>query len=489
MKNVETFHPLSPMQAGMLYETLYAPGSGAYVGQVSFRLRGAFDLDSFRRAWRVLVDRHAALRTLFLWRGVSAPVQVVRREAEPPCEALDWRGVGAAEQETRLREYMEAERTRGFELTRAPLMRLAVITLDEGATHFVWSYHHLVVDGWSVTLLLDELAACFRAFAGGARTPPALPPARPFRDYIVWLNRQDAAEAERFWRRELESANVPTPVPARAAPEGATARERRRQVRLTPEEFAALGSFARRRRLTLNTVAQAAWGLLLGRLSGRDDVVFGATVSGRPPELPGVDTMIGMFVNTLPVRLSARESDALEPLLQSLQARQVESRRFEYCSLTQIQNWCDAPHGARLYESLLTFHNYRGRPSEGSTALAGGEASLGQLRAVSQVSYPLEIEVMPGGNAADLTLRYDSGRVEEATAERVLAGFAALLRGAAELPEAATVGDWLARLSAAERLRQEQEEEAFEQAAAQKLKGLKGLRARQRPGGTTTTKG
>lgn len=486
MKNVETFHPLSPMQAGMLYETLYAPGSGAYVGQVSFRLRGAFDLDTFRRAWQVLVDRHAALRTLFLWQGVSEPVQVVRREAAPECEALDWRGLGAAEQETRLREYMEAERMRGFELTRAPLMRLAVITLDEGATHFVWSYHHLVVDGWSVALLLGELAACFQALAGGAGAPPALPPARPFRDYIVWLQRQDAAEAERFWRRELEGASVPTPVPAREATEGAPVRERRRLVRLAPEEYAALRSYARRHRLTVNTVAQAAWGLLVGHLAGRTDVVFGATVSGRPPELPGVDTMIGMFINTLPVRLSAREADALAPLLQSLQTRQVESRRFEYCSLTQIQGWCNVARGARLYDSLFAFHNYPGQRPGGASAPAGG-ASLDDLRAVSQVAYPLEMEVMPAPESAELVLRYDSERVEEATAERVLAGFAALLRGVAELPEAATAGDWLARLRAEDRRRQESEEEAFEQAAAQKLKGLKGLRARPRAGATTTT--
>lgn len=489
MKNVETFYPLSPMQAGMLYETLYAPGSGAYVGQVSFRLRGRFDLDAFRRAWQVLTDRHAALRTLFLWQGVSAPVQVVRREAQLPCEQLDWRGLGAAEQETRLREYLEAERARGFELTRAPLMRLAVITLEDEATHIIWNYQHLVVDGWSVSVLLGELAACFRAFARGAQAPPELPPARPYRDYVVWLQRQDAAEAERFWRRELGGASVPTPVPARAGAEGVGVREQRRRLKLTPEEYAALRSYARRHRLTVNTVAQAAWGLLVGHLAGRTDVVFGATVSGRPPELPGVDTMIGMFINTLPVRLAAREADALAPVLQSLQARQVESRRFEYCSLTQIQTWCNVARGARLYDSLLAFHNFPGQQSGGVPAPAGDDPSLGDLRAVSQVAYPLEIEVMSAPEAAELVLRYDAERVEEATAERVLAGFATLLRGASGLPEAATVGDWLARLRAEDRRRQESEEEAFEQAAAQKLKGLKGLRTRPRTGAATTTKG
>lgn len=505
MNNVESVYPLSPMQEGMLYHTIYAPGSGAYVGQVSFRLTGSVDLDAYRAAWRTVIERHAALRTIFLWQGVKRPAQVVRREVEMPLEELDWRGAGADEQELKLRDYLAAERARGFDLTRAPLMRLAVIRLDGDAARFVWSYHHLLLDGWSASMLFAELTACFRAYARGAQPPPPAAPPRPFRDYIVWLQRQDAGAAEKFWRRELEGASLPTPVPAKPAPGGGDGGVRQgfRQIKLTPAELSALQAFARRHRLTVNTVAQAAWGLLLSQHADRRDVIFGATVSGRPPELPGVDTMIGMFINTLPVRLKFEPGDALAPWLQSLQSRQVESRGYEYCSLTQIQTWCGVARGARLYDSLLAFHNFPGRSSPAGHGSGGGEATsgaetggatggatgVGDFRAMSHLAYPLEMEVMPSPEATALTLRYDSERVEPAVVERVLGGFAALLRGAGALKNDATVGDLLEHLHADERRRQASQEEAFEEAAAKKLKGLRaGVRSRTqaKPSGRAT---
>jgi hypothetical protein len=500
MKNVESFYPLSPMQEGMLYHTMYAPGSGAYMGQVTFRLTGAHDLDAFRRAWQAVIERHPSLRTIFLWKGVKTPVQVVRREVELPVEMLDWRGLDAGAHEARLREQLERERARGFDLTRAPLMRLAVIRLDGGDTQFVWSYHHLILDGWSVSSLFGEVAACFQAFARGARAP-GLAPARPYRDYIVWLQRQDTAEAEQFWRRELEGASVPTPVPARPAPDGGgePARQEFKLLRLTDAELSALQAYARRQRLTVNTVAQGAWGLLLSHLGDRRDVVFGATVSGRPPELAGVEGMVGMFINTLPVRLRVSPDEALAPWLRALQARQVESRRFEYCSLRQIQTWCGGARGARLYDSLLAFHNYPGRitpaPSggdgEGGTPAGGGGAGLGDVRAMSQLAYPLEMEVMPAAEATVLTLRYDAGRVAAADVERVMGGFAALLRGAGRWEYDATVGQLLELLRDEDRRRQASQAEAYDEAAAKKLKGLRGLRARPQatPAAPTTAKG
>jgi len=485
MKNVEDFYPLSPMQEGMLYHTIYAPGSGAYVGQVSFKLKNV-DLDAYKRAWRTMLERHQVLRTIFLWKDVKTPVQVVRREVELPCEQLDWRGLSPEEQKLELRAYRARERARGFDLTVAPLMRLAIMELDD-AFHFVWSFHHLLLDGWSVSLLFSELSACYRAFAQGAEAPPLIP-TRPYRDYIVWLHNQDAAAAEKFWRRELAGASVPTPVPARISPgETPDVREKRQQIRLTAAELSALQGFARHHRVTVNTIAQGAWGLLLGYLAARPDVVFGVTVSGRPPGLEGVDSMIGMFINTQPVRTKMTPDDVLGSWLQSLQARQVESRHYEYCSLTQIQSWCGVARGARLYDSLFTFHNY---PVERPPVGQGGGGALagrgpGDFRSESQVAYPLEMEVMPTLDAAVLTLRYDSERVEALVVERVLSGFAALLRGAAGLGDAATVGELLEHLSADDRRRQELKEEVFEEAATKKLKGLKqGLRSRLRVSAT-----
>jgi hypothetical protein len=489
MNNVESFYPLSPMQEGMLYHTLYAPGSAAYVRQMSFRLAGAVDVGAYHRAWQAMLERHQILRTIFLWKEVKTPVQVVRREAELPFERLDWRGQTTEEHDTRLRDFLEQDRARGFDLTRAPLMRLVVIQLDTEAFHFVWSFHHLLLDGWSVSVLLKELSAVWRDFARGTETAH-LGPARPYRDYIVWLRRQDEAGAERFWRRELEGVSEPTPLPARPAPEGdGGVCQAQQQIRLSAEESAALQAFARRHRLTPNTVAQCAWALLLSHLADRRDVVFGTPVSGRPSELAGVENMVGMFVNTLPLRVQVAPAEALAPWLRNLQTRQVESRRYEYCSLVQLQLWSGLPRGARLFDSLLTFHNYLGQgpaQPQGGGPAAEGETSLGDIRSVSEIGFPLEMEVLPTAGATVLTLRYDAARFAATVAERMLGGFAALLRAAAA-GDASTVGDLLEYLRADDRRWQSAKEEAFEEAAAKKLKGLRqGLRNRAQADRATT---
>jgi non-ribosomal peptide synthetase component F len=286
----------------------------------------------------------------------------------------------------------------------------------------------------------------------------------------------------------LAGVSVPTPVPAKPAPGDETGGMRQgfRRLDLTAAELSALQAFARRHRLTVNTVAQAAWGLLLSHHADRQDVVFGATVSGRPPELPDVGSMIGMFINTLPVRLKFTPGDALAPWLQALQVRQVESRRYEYCSLTQIQTWCGVARGARLYDSLLAFHNFPGQSSPGGPNggddngdAPSGTTGMGDFRAMSQLAYPLEMEVMPASVTTTLTLRYDSERVEPAVVERVLGGFAALLRGAGTLKDDATVGDLLEHLREDDRRRQATQEDAFAESAAKKLKGLRqGIRNR-----------
>ena len=477
MNNVESFYPLSPMQEGMLYHTLYAPGSAAYVRQMSFRLAGPVDADAYRRAWLAMLERHQILRTIFLWKEVKTPVQVVRRETELPFERLDWRGRAPGERDALLRDYLEQDRARGFDLTRAPLMRLAVIRLDAEAFHFVWSFHHLLLDGWSVSVLLKELSAVWRDLARGADAPQ-LAPARPYRDYIVWLRQQDEAAAEKFWRRELEGVSEPTPLPARAAPAGdGGVRQAQQQIRLSAEESAALQAFARRHRLTLNTVAQCAWALLLGHIADRRDVIFGTPVSGRPAELAGVENMVGMFINTLPVRAHVAPDEPLASWLQNLQTRQVESRRYEHCSLVQLQSWSGLPRGARLFDSLLTFHNYLGQGSAQPQSGGGGPAAeggsgLGDVRSVSEIGFPLEMEVLPAAGATVLTLRYDAARFDAAVAERMIGGCAAVLRAAAA-GEAQTVGELLEHLRADDRRRQSAKEEAYEEAAVKKLKGLR----------------
>ena len=328
--NIEDIYPLTPMQKGMLFHTLSAPESGVYFQQLVYTLHGDFDVSAFIRAWQRVVERHPILRTLFLWEQRDQPLQVVRRRVKLPWVQHDWRGLSPAEQQERLEVFLDADRDRGFELSRAPLMRLSLIQVAEDVYHFIWSRHHLLLDMWSGSLVREEVFAFYQAFQRGEVLH--LEPARPYRDYITWLRRQDLSRAEVFWRQRLKGFTAPTVLGVDRAPGGLSAQEityGKQQLRLSRAATATLQSLAREQRLTLNTLVQGAWALLLSRYSGEEDVAFGATVSGRPPDLAGVESMVGLFINTLPVRVQVAADDSLLPWLNRLQSQMVELRQYE----------------------------------------------------------------------------------------------------------------------------------------------------------------
>ena len=212
--NIEDIYELSPMQEGMLYHTLQAPGAGVYVEQLVCTIRGAVDRDLFARAWQAVVDRHPTLRTAFVWEGLDKPLQAVRRAAVVEIEDVDWRAIAPDARAGALDALVRRDRERGFALDRAPLMRLTLARLADDRTQFLWSHHHLLLDGWSVPLVLQDAAATYDALARGAAPP--FESRRPYRDYIVWLRSRDLKAAERAWRAELADAPPRRAAAARA---------------------------------------------------------------------------------------------------------------------------------------------------------------------------------------------------------------------------------------------------------------------------------
>ncbi|MFN2416210.1 MAG: condensation domain-containing protein [Pyrinomonadaceae bacterium] len=426
--NISAIYPLSPLQVGMLFQNITAPESGAYVTQFVCTLRGDLDRAALRRAWEQVVERHDILRTAFVWEDVDEPLQVVGARVSLPWEESDWRGVGAAVQRERLEEFLHEDRRRGYDPSRAPLMRLSLIATGEGESAFVWSHHHLLLDGWSTALLMKEVSDLYQALCRGER--PSLPPPRPFREYVAWLRRQDAAGPEAFWRETLKGASVPTPLGvdrnAFAPPRGEKSYGQR-EDRLSEELTAALQAAARRYRLTLNTLVQGAWGLLLGRYSGTDDVVFGTVVSGRPAELPGVERMVGMFINTLAVRARLPQEEGLLSWLQNLQAEQAQARRYEHSSLTEVQGWAGLPRGQAMFESVLVFANY---PVDSGGASAEARLEVRDARLIERTDVPLTIEAAPGPELR-LRVMYDEERFDGETAARLLRHLKTVLAGMA----------------------------------------------------------
>ena len=425
VKEVEGFYPLSPMQQGMLYHTLYAPESGAYLQQVSCTLHGKLNVVAFEQAWQEVINRYAVLRSTFLWEKLKGPIQLVQRQVKLPFEQQDWQDRSAAQQETALEALLVADRARGFELAQAPLLRLFLLQLAPDSYRFIWSHHHILFDGWSVPLLLQEVFAFYEAGCRGETLTLEQP--RPFRDYIVWLKQQDLSRAEAYWRKALAGFNTPTRLSIERAVNGESGYGEE-QVRLSAEQSEQVQRFAREQQVTVNTVVQGAWALLLSRYSGEEEVLFGATVSGRPAELAGVEQMVGLFINSLPVRVRVSGEAQVGTWLRELQAQVMELRQYEYSPLVEVQGWSEVRRGQNLFETLVVFENY---PVAESLGQQKQSLKIEQLRITEQNSFALTLLSSP---SASLRLSYDRRVYEAGTVKQLLSQLQTLLLGMVNEP-------------------------------------------------------
>jgi amino acid adenylation domain-containing protein/non-ribosomal peptide synthase protein (TIGR01720 family) len=435
---IQDIYPLAPMQQGMLLHSLYDGTPGMYCEQVVGEAPAGIDADAFRLAWRAVLDRTPVLCSGFVWEDVDEPHQVVLDGVPLPVEQHRWDRCRPEELKGRLRALLDDERRRGFDLATPPLLRLALI--HGGGDRFVLTFHHLLLDGWSLSLLLADVQAAYQALLAGRAPQP--PPRPPYREYIAWLQRQDLAGAEAFWRATLAGFGAPTAIelgPGVAGPDVPSHAEC--QVELAEATTAALGAFARRHRLTLNTVVQGAWAIALSRYCRERDVVFGTLVSGRPPDLAGVEDMVGLFINTLPMRVRVGPADPLVPWLARLQHDAGELRQHQHAPLARVQSWSDVPRGRALFDSVVVFENY---PSE-----VGAEATWRlRVRRLQLTNYPVHLLVEPGRRLL-LHLTYETGRVGAAPADMLLGHLRGLLQAMAGAEGATPIGE-LPMLTAAE---------------------------------------
>ncbi|MFJ8185674.1 non-ribosomal peptide synthase/polyketide synthase [Streptomyces sp. NPDC096105] len=427
-RHVADVLPLTPLQAGMLFHGL-VDTSGAYSDRVAVRLAGVSDARRFAAAWQQVADRTEALRTSVHWQGLPHPVQVVHRRVELPVTHLDWRHLTPEERAAATGDLLAADRAAGMDLTTAPLTRITLAALPGDEVLLLWSSHHLILDGWSTGQLLTEVCERYAALTGG-RSAPA-PVRRPFADFLRWLHDQDEAAAEAHWAETLAGFPVRTPLPYDRTP---TEEHRARAAALTSRRLdehlsARLRQGAARAGLTVNTVIEGAWALLLARHSGRDDVVFGTTVSGRPAELPGVESMIGMFINTVPTRVRV-EGGGAASWLRAVQEHQSDTRRFDFLALPRIQALSEVPAGEALFDSMVVFENYP--VDESATARTGVQVE--EVRAEDAPTFPLCLRAHLGDRLG-LDLAYDDGLFDTDTAERLADRLTAVLRALADALE------------------------------------------------------
>ena len=315
-KNIADIYPLSPMQKGMLFHAVYDPDSSVYFEQFCCVIEGALDLACFEGAWNHLIESNPIFRTVFNWKDLSQPVQIVLKTRPIGLNVHDWKNQSQEEQDRRIEDFMREDRQRLFDLAKGPLMRFTLLELGERRWYFIWSYHHILFDGWCLSHIMTDFYLAYAALRDGRSLPHSTRP--PYKSYIAWLAKQDKKKAQTFWSGLLMGFDTPTPLPWDHKPKESAINIAKREITISPAVTALLQDFARSRRITMSTLVQAAWAILLHRYSNNADIVFGATVSGRPTDLRSSEDIVGLFINTLPVRTVFTKDLSVADLLQNL---------------------------------------------------------------------------------------------------------------------------------------------------------------------------
>lgn len=412
-------YPLSPMQQGMLFHALSNPASGVDVEQIVCRLNEVLDPQRFTQAWQQVVDRHDILRTRLAWVGEKEPQQVVESGWALQVAIEDWSSDAAEDQEDKLKRFLAADRTQGFELDKLPLMRVSLFQLAAEKWVCVWTYHHALMDGRAQPIVIREV---FEAYNG--QTDHWQPPV-PYSDYIEWLVARDQQADESYWREQLTGFLAPTPLPEPCPGESLSASNEGGigDHRLSAEDTRRLEAFSQESGFSLNVLLQSAWSLLLHHYSLEDDVVYGTVRAARRSTVPGADGIVGLFINSLPVRVQIDDEHSLKILLEQVAEQQKAVRPYEHAQLNQIQAWSDVPREQRLFDSLVIYDH--GTVNDRLKAL-GDEWRKRDFTYLGQTNFPLNL-LGYGGEQLLLRFEYDSSRFAAETIQRMLGHIAVLL--------------------------------------------------------------
>jgi non-ribosomal peptide synthase protein (TIGR01720 family) len=407
-ENIQSICRLSALQEGMLFHSLYGNASSAYTMQISYNLTG-LHVTCFKKSWVYVLKQHSVLRSGFYSRHFTIPVQCVHREVSMPLEELDFRQMQEQDKLQAALDREEADRTKTFDFEQPPLMRITIIQLNDAQWRMIWTYHHLLFDGWSGPVLMGKFMEVYEALVNNHPVPEH--PEDRYEEYIRYIGKRDAGEEETYWRNYLEGVKQGTLLPfintgsARTKHENYRGREE--TLVLSEAVVTQLEQCAQHYHLTINTFFQAVWAYLLFRYTGNNDVLYGVTVSGRPEDLPNVEQRVGMYINTLPLRTVIREDQKIIDWLQQLQQDQVRSRTFQYTSLNNIQSWT----GIRgdLFDSIVVFENY-----PVSKLLESGKVSLEAEIVTSheQNNYPLSISVL-SFEGITVFFKYNAGIMQQ----------------------------------------------------------------------------
>jgi amino acid adenylation domain-containing protein/non-ribosomal peptide synthase protein (TIGR01720 family) len=383
---IDGIYRLSGLQKGMLFHGMYDGKAGAYIEQLSCDIENP-DMEIIQQSWSYVLSRHSILRSGFYYDEFSIPVQCVYKNAEIPVTILDYRNFNKERQLAEVKKYVEADRLKGFDFKSYPLMRIVLVRLSEDNYKMLWTWHHILFDGWSMPILMEEFLTTYEMIASGNKLDEK--EEDRFEDYIRYLEREDAEKQETYWREYLQGIEESTLLPFIDATTQLTKGQgiyKSMFLNFNKETTAMAENFAQSNRITLNTLMQGIWSYLLHSYTGSKDIISGTIVSGRPDDLPSVEQRVGMFINTLPLRTEMNKEKKINEWLQEIQKDQIVSRQYQFTPLQEIQSWTGIQ--GDLFDNILVFENY---PLSEIVGSKEWKLKAGNMKILEQTNYPLNI--------------------------------------------------------------------------------------------------
>ncbi|MEO8334159.1 MAG: amino acid adenylation domain-containing protein [bacterium] len=426
--DIEDVYPLVPMQR--LFLGYADPASDPGFEQWRYRLRGPLDVAALHAAWDLVTARHAIFRTAFVSKVSSEPMQVVRRDVVLPWAEYDLRALSTAEQEHKLAGLLAADRASGFAFDRAPLMRITLVRLADDTYELIWSNHHLLLDRWSWPLVLLEISRAYPMLASGKK--PDLPPATRYADFVAWQQGQSLADAEAFWSRHFEGFVAP-PRFAPAHVDAETSDVEEVAAELSAAETQSVQAFARTKQVAVNTVVAGAWALWLAKRAGHDDVSFGVTVAGRDGGVEGIDQLVGLTINNLPLRVRVPGETPVAGWLGALRESQAEMQRFAHAPLERVQEWSGVPWRTRLFDTLLVFQHDDAESL--TSAWLGDSVETALVHVPTHTAYPLSV-MIAGGESIVLRVTFDQRYFDAESAGEMADGLKRAMLAMVAAPDA-----------------------------------------------------
>jgi fengycin family lipopeptide synthetase D len=410
-KKIVKIYPLSYMQEGMLFHSLLDSSSRAYINQMTFRIRGDLDMRIVEKSFEVLMERHEVLRSFFIYDKLKSPMQAVLNYRDAGLHFEDIKDLDQKSQALHIENYRLKDREKGFDVSKDVLMRVGIFKEKEDSYSFLWSYHHIIIDGWCIGIIVKEFLQIYSCLSQGI--PVSLDRAYPFSSYIEWLNKQDKALHINYWKEYLDGYEKCAVIPGKISSLEGTDKEMREYNLVFEKSLTAkLYRLANEAGVTLNTVIQAVWGILLQKYNNTNDVVFGNVVSGRPPELTGIEQMVGLFINTVPIRITSCSEETVIELIKKIHQKELESKTHEQCPLADIQTNSYLKND--LINHIMVFENYPLDKEANSTGALKGQAfTIDNVKSYEETNYSLDVTVVPG-DELNINFNYDARVFDDA---------------------------------------------------------------------------